>query len=198
MPSPKFEGPRGARLFRSSLESPDMRDFIKRLEESMESTIELVLNVVLQDMLTFLKGYTNVIRPPDYRVSYYGGDPKAWRPAHPGGWADISRNLVTHYKGEVYKTAKGNWSMLLWNDAVTEKGENLAMMVEAHAGFFVLTGLFQPGGVVEWTLARAIRRLAPGWQLKGFHEGPLYDEQGNQLDIPSGQAIVTPVAGVAP
>jgi len=159
MPSPRFAGPPGMRLFRSQLESPDLRQFIKNIEQSTDQTVQDILEFVRVDMLRYLKDYTDVMRPPDFRVSYYGGDPKAPRPAHPGGWANISKELMKGYKAEVTRNAVGNHVLTIRNDSPA------AVFVEAKEGFFVVTGIMEPGGPVDWSLRRAIKRLAPGWKV---------------------------------
>ena len=191
MPSPKFVGPRNLKFFRSALESPDMRQFIKDIEASTDEKVGIIMEQVGIEMILFLKSYTTRMQPPDYRVTYYGGDKTAPRPAHPGNWADISGQLRVHYRHKVEKLATGNWSLAIWNDATAEDGHNLAAYVESREGYFVVTGIMEPGGVVMWTLQRAIKRICPDWNVHLPVGEVLTDRDGNPIDVPMSGLLAT-------
>lgn len=149
--------------FESQVKSPDLQHFLKNIEADTNEKVGMILEFVRKDLLIYLKGYTTRMAPPDYRVSYYGKDPKAPRPTHPGGWADISGGLKKGYKAEVRTVADGGHQLVVWNDAVTEKGNNQAQYIEAMTGMFVVSGIMDPDGPVAYQVRQAIKKLAPGW-----------------------------------
>jgi hypothetical protein len=119
-----------------------------------------VLETARRDLIVFLRSYTNVLRPPDFRVSYYFGlveglpAAKAPRRAHPGGWADISHELKKGYKSEIIQHGPADYELSLENTAPH------AAFVEAKAGFWVVSGVFTPGGKVERSITWAFNFLS--------------------------------------
>lgn len=176
------------RLFESEVSIPEFLDAFAYLEGEADELAYTLLMFVGQEVIRFLKDYTIGTRPPDYRVGYHGAgarqttteryifggsgrterarvwapaspEQKAPRPAHPGGWADISKDLMRHYGYNVEKV-DGSWELSIINDS------DHAAYVEAMNGFFVVTGVLKTGGPVEKALRQAIQRIAPDWVLE--------------------------------
>jgi len=151
---------RNLRLFKSGLiESPDMRRAFREIEMTDHELIGEVLAEFKRDLLRFLKGYTNRTRPGDYRAQFthkmfegkrapdrdrveWSVFAKWWnspRPAHPGGWADITHELMNSYKIDIETTGSGDFTITVRNESEHAK------FVEAMAGFWVVNGIFDPG-----------------------------------------------------
>lgn len=80
------------------------------------------------------------------------------RLAHPGHWADRSTQLVNSYSHEVVDDANGV-TLILRNTAA------YAFWVEAMDGFFVLSGVLDPGGPAEVAFRAIATRLFPDWKI---------------------------------
>lgn len=88
-----------------------------------------------------------------HRVSVEGS-----RRAHPGHWADRSGQLALSYASEVVEDGD---SIIL----VLSNSAEYAVYVEAHDGFFVLSGVLEDGGPVEQAFRAVAARLAPDWEI---------------------------------
>jgi hypothetical protein len=138
-----------------SIRKPDWQAAIKGLAVTQRERARLVLESVNVEIVAWLKSHTDKRRPP---VRYRG----AWtgeRPAHPGGWADISTLLVNSYSGKVTEVPNGA-RLTLANTA------EYAVYLEARDGFFVLSGVLEPGGEFERAMIEIIRAVAPGWKYR--------------------------------
>lgn len=174
MASPRLPGPRSMRLFKSSFDqNPDMRSPWRDVEMDTGELIREVLAEVRRNMIQFLRGYTNVARPGDYRAQFgplFAGRPAPdrnkvewsafanwWnkpRAAHPGGWADITTDLMAKYKSEVIQNGPADFVLTLDNTS------EHAPYVEAMAGFFVVEGVFEPGGYVQRSIEKAFNYMS--------------------------------------
>lgn len=188
--------PKAMRLFEGSVESPDLRDLIANLEANTTDTVHAVLEFVRKDVLYFLKSYTDVQRPPRYqrkfvlkeglyRVKVPNSDRTGWRPAHPGGWADISGDLKKRYYTDL-QLVNGAWRL-----AVGNRSEHAAY-VEAMDGFFVVSGVLEPGGPVARSIRRALTALGVSWRIVPGGRS-MADSTGSEASLG-----VTPQSGVAP
>lgn len=191
MATPRLPGPRNTRLFRTSFEaSPDMRHMVRDIQMDTDELIGVVFEEVRRDLLRFVKGYTNVSRPGDYRAQFgplfrgkKGPDRnkvewkdfvnwwKIPRPAHPGGWADITEELKNSYVATVTRLGPADYVLSLDNTAPHAK------FVEAKDGFFVVEGVFTPGGYVEHSIRKTFDFLS-----KRFTKGP---RGGRRLSTPT-------------
>jgi hypothetical protein len=103
------------------------------------------LNEIGKRVMQHLQSYTNERRPPVKR----GGLP---REAHPGHWADVTRDLVSKYGWTVAEN-----TLVLFNES------DHAVYLEERDGFFVLRGILEPGGVFERILVEVIQEFYPDW-----------------------------------
>lgn len=171
--------PRVMRLFEAQTDNPDLQEMIKSMELQTTDEIRAVLEFVRKDVLYFLKGYTNIERPPRYqrkftydqnlrRIQVPKSDRSGWRPAHPGGWADVSEDLKKKYKTNLEFT-ENSWKLTISNDS------DHAAYVEAMDGFFVVHGVLEPNGPVAKSIRRALTALGVKWVLRagdfGMGEG---------------------------
>lgn len=164
--------PRGMRLFQASTESPDLTDMMKTIEGTSTDRIRDILEFVRKDVLYYLKSYTDVSRPPRYqrkfildenqrRVKLSSADKTGWRPAHPGGWADVTDDLRKKYYTTV-EWVDGGWRLTVGNSS------EHAAYVEAMDGLFVVHGVMEPGGPVAKSIKKAIAVLGlKGWKVTG-------------------------------
>jgi hypothetical protein len=111
-----------------------------------------LLEVIGQRTVAYLRSFTGNLRPPILQ-----GGPM--RPAHPGGWADVTGELARSYAYRVVDGPTGA-SLELTNDS------GHAIYLETHEGFFVLSGVTQPGGPVEQAILRVVKELAPEWEVR--------------------------------
>jgi hypothetical protein len=110
--------------------------------------LELALDLVGHEVVTYLKSYTAELRPP---ASGQGSS----RAAHPGHWADITGDLRNKYGYKVERTSSGVGL------AIFNKSDH-AVYVEAMDGYFVITGVNEE---IMRRLRVVIPRIAPGWKL---------------------------------
>ena len=141
----------------------------KRIYQSLDKKVFIVLSTVRDEILEYLQSYIGELRPPERKVKHFGGNPEAPRPAHPGHWADISKNLKEGYRAEVERDANGQWQLKIWNEAKDPKGNDIAPFVEARAGYFVVSGIMDPDGPVRHAIFEAFRRFTgdPTFRLDG-------------------------------
>lgn len=134
-----------------SVRKPDWQKAIQGLAVETEQKIRLVMEAVAVETIAYLKSHTAERRPPARR-----GGPL--RPAHPGHWADVTGQLVNSYAWEV-NPIDGGTRLVLRNDA------EYAVYLEARDGFFVLSGVTDPGGPVEEALVEVCAKIAPEFRV---------------------------------
>lgn len=134
-----------------------------------------ILDMVGLQTVAYLRSLTSKMQPPVGNKTYrtksgkrkkYGekGARKfkagfgAPRPAHPGGWADITGDLARAYAYKV-EVATDGATLTLSNSM------SYAAALEAKDGYFVLSGVADPGGPVEQEIRRLIGKLAPEWEI---------------------------------
>lgn len=193
-----LKSPKNMRLFEATVDNPDVVEMIASIEANSTDTIRAVLEFVRKDVLYFLKSYTNVERPPtgyqrkftldkeSRRIKVPKSDRTGWRPAHPGGWADISEDLKKKYFTDV-QFVEGAWRLTIGNKS------DHAVFVEARDGFFVVHGVLEPGGPVARSILRAIKALGLNWKVVGSSSG--IDVSG---PIQSSSLSFGPAKGTAP
>jgi hypothetical protein len=118
---------------------------------SQRQAMENVMHMVGEETIAYLRSYTSQ-RVPPVRAG------EAWRRAHPGGWSDVTSNLVNAY-GFTVEAQPGQVRLTFYNTM------EYAAMVEARDGFFVLQGITDPGGPVDKALREALRAIVPGAEL---------------------------------
>lgn len=132
-------------MIRFDVLEPEFADAIDKLEASAQDVIKGVLEMVGIQTIAYLRSLTDEMQPPIYKA-------EGERPAHPGGWADISGDLARGYGWEVYGTPSGA-VLRLYNMM------DYAAALEAKEGYFVLSGVTDPGGPVEQALREVGARL---------------------------------------
>jgi hypothetical protein len=122
------------------------------VEKDVESKLGEVADFVGKYAVEWLRGYTGQLRPPRRE-----GEPL--RPARRGGWADENGFLVSEYRYEV-SHARGQVTLTLFNDA------DFAAELELMEGYFVLSGVTDPGGPIEDALRAALAAIAPEYEIR--------------------------------
>src|SRR4051812_20452932 len=163
---------RNMRFFESEVTIPDFLDAWKSEEMDVDEKALLLLTFVGEEVIAFLRSYTGnkiaehkslVPRHPDQQEGFARPEPYlGTRLTHPGGWADVSGDLMRKYKFRVDNDGNG------WRLAIINNSEH-AVFVEAMAGLFVVHGVLDPSGPVERALKKAMKQLTPGWQLRTFN-----------------------------
>jgi hypothetical protein len=138
-------------MLQFSVRKPDVQKAVADLKVSIEEKARLVLEAVGVEVIAYLKSITDERRPPAR-----GG--LAERFAHPGHWADVTGILANSYGWEIVKIP-GGWRLVLYNTA------EYAIHLEHKEGFFVLSGVADPGGPVEEAVAEVVPRVAPGMRV---------------------------------
>jgi hypothetical protein len=152
----------------------DADDVFNNIAQTLEDVAEAVGALTI----AYLRSLTNEMRPPigaqrrmgllglgrgqqgpREAIEYMSRGKGGPRPAHPGHWADVTGQLALSYSYEVRRTF-GGIELVLKNNA------EYAMALEAHDGYFVLTGVTEPGGPAEQALRRAVAEIAPGWEFR--------------------------------
>lgn len=125
------------------------------LERQLLAAEEIAVNILTQvgiETVAYLRSLTDEMNPP--WPSRKGPE----RPAHPGHWSDRTGQLAAGYDAAVEKIP-GGARLTLSNFA------EYAVYLEARNGYFVLSGVTDPGGPVEEQLRRAVAAIAPGWTV---------------------------------
>jgi hypothetical protein len=122
------------------------------LEMDANEKIRNLLELVGAEVIAYLRSLTGETRPP----ARSGG---VDRKAHPGGWADVTGMLANSYGFDVSRAGDG-WVLRLFNTA------EYAAELEARDGYFVLSGVTDPGGPIEQSLRRVVPQVAPGWVVR--------------------------------
>ena len=115
-------------MLRLSIVEEDWLDQFEALQMDVRRKANLALQTIGIETVAYLRSLTTKLQPPAKK----GEGP---RPAHPGGWADISTTLVNSYGYEVYGT-----SLLLYNTA------EYAVWLEDRHGYYVISGVIGAGG----------------------------------------------------
>lgn len=131
-----------------------MAETIKGIEASTRDKVRLLLIEVGDLTVRYLQSYlTTSGGPPDYKSPP--------RPPHPGHWRDISTTLRDSYYSRVQM--RGGWPVLEIGNTAP-----YAAALEARIGYFVLTGVTDPGGPVERAMRQAVRVVAPDWIIRSY------------------------------
>jgi hypothetical protein len=144
-------------MLQLSVRQPDWQKAIQDLAVAEREKIRLVLESVGAETIAHLKSITDERRPPARGTL---GE----RFAHPGHWADVTGVLANSYGWEIQPTENG-WRLILSNTA------EYAIHLEARHGFFVLTGVADPGGPVEEALKDVASKIAPSWSVSALPRG---------------------------
>lgn len=102
-------------------------------------------HVVGNETIAYLRSLTDKMRPP----ARNGEGP---RRAHPGGWADVRGTLAASYSYKVEPTDFGA-RLTLINTA------EYATYLELMDGYYVLSGVGEPGGPIEMILRQNAEKL---------------------------------------
>lgn len=130
----------------------DFAPMLKAVQADTDTKIRLLLEAVGVETIALLRSVTNERRPPVRRG-------EGERSAHPGHWADITGALANAYAFSVERDPQGGWVLILTNSMA------YAAYLEARDGFFVLSGVLEPGGPVDRALRAALAQVAPGWTV---------------------------------
>jgi hypothetical protein len=122
------------------------------LQEADRVRMRRLLAIVGQQVVDYLQSLTEEMRPP-VRA---GG---AQRAAHPGHWADVTGELARNYRWHIEDTTTGV-RLVLSNETP------YAVFLEAHDGFFVLSGVADEGGPVQKAMREVMPQVAPGWEVR--------------------------------
>lgn len=139
-------------MLRLTVRQPNVAAQVAALRVSIQERVALVFEAVGAETIAYLRSLTDEMRPPIRR----GGTP---RRAHPGHWADVTSQLANSYGYEVEVLGDGGVRLVLRN------GAEYAGHLEARDGFWVLSGVADPGGPVEEALQAVLPVIAPGMRL---------------------------------
>lgn len=158
------------KLFDATVGDQDVLDLIQNISDNTTDQVYTILMFVRSDILTFLRSYTNVMNPPRYqrkfvlkdsvRLRVAANDLTGYRPAHPGGWSDVTYDLRDRYYARVEWAGDG-WQLIIGNRSAH------AVYVEARDGLFVVEGVLGPRGPVSQSIAKALKALGLDWKIVG-------------------------------
>lgn len=140
-----------------SVDQPDWAEAIAAIEADDATKLRHVVDAIGPEVIAYLRSLTSEMRPPA-RVpgtSVVTGP----RRAHPGHWADVTSVLAASYDFDVAGTPR-SVTLTLRNTA------EYAIHLENRFGYWVLSGVADPGGPVEQSLRRAVARFAPEWEVR--------------------------------
>ena len=145
-------------MIRYSVDQPDWSAQIERLALDAHAKMYLVAEAIGVETIAYLRSLTSEMRPPA-RVP---GTKTVTgvRRAHPGHWADVTGQLAASYDHEVQRIGRSEVVLSLMNHA------EYAAHLERRDGYYVLSGVTDPGGPVEQALIRAVQKHAPGWEVR--------------------------------
>jgi hypothetical protein len=132
--------------------APELEPVIVSIKRQVMVDTKRVLEAVGEEVVQYLRSMTSEVRPPA-RV----GGPE--RLAHPGHWADDSGDLARGYSWQVV-TAGFRMQLIFRN------GVKYAAYLELMEGFFVLTGIEEPGGPIDQAFTKVLPVVAPTLQWK--------------------------------
>lgn len=162
--------------FTLTIEQDDWLREMAAVEMRLALKLAHVLEQVGWETIAYLRSIGHGLRPPARP-----GEPP--RSAHPGQWADITSNLANAYRFELY----AGGARIRWTDAGAElrvqgsfteridfplelrliNGMEYAAELEARDGYWVLSGVADPGGPLESALRTVLARLAPDMEVRG-------------------------------
>lgn len=167
-----FYGP-----FETKLDTIDLGDMVGDIQRTMLDWQNIILSQVGKDVVRYLRSYTSRKNPPRYpRRKYTYVDSvrtkltkkqqkelQPDRPAHPGGWSDVTGpmekdSLAASYYWRV-GAVPGGIKLTIGNSSTH------AAYVEAKDGYFVVTGIFAPNGPVMKAIRKYMKQYAPGTQV---------------------------------
>lgn len=130
-------------MIKFSFSEPNISEGLNEIEEDALERGRLLLEMAGAETVAYLRSLTDRMQPPVRKA-------EGPRPAHPGNWADITGDLA---RGYGYTVDKGvdHVDLTLWNR------EDYAAALEAKDGYYVLSGVAEPGGPLD----AAIREAAP-------------------------------------
>ncbi len=127
---------------------------LRDVERDVTLKIRQLMEYIGTETVAYLRSYTALMAPP-----IRPGDPERRR--HPGYWSDRSGALAGAYDHEVSQSARG-WTLTLTNSM------EYAATLEARDGYYVLSGVADPGGPVEQAMRRAVAIIAPDWTVRSY------------------------------
>lgn len=154
----------------------DLKALIPNIRRKVLAQAHVILDQAGAELMQYLTSYTSEMVPGREK----GASP---RPAHPGGWGDVSGDLMQEYFYEVEDMGAGP------RLKVGNHSEH-AVYVEARDGFLVVSGLFEPGGPLEDAVRHAVAAVNAEWKIK---KGSV----GSPLDINKDARQWTPGLGSA-
>lgn len=129
-----------------------LKRFKARLQHRTADQAKLVLEAAAHTILDFVKSFTGQAAPLDKKHPFPRG-------AHPGGWGDISNDLVDKYFATVTLNPDGNWQLNVGNTS------DHAVFVEAKDGLLVVRGLTEKGGPVAKAIYQANKQLGDRFKV---------------------------------
>lgn len=190
-----------------SVERKDFLEELAQTEIANGHTFLYILESVGWDTISHLRSHVGGTRPPigartvkgasgEYTYVPPRGRAEGPRPAHPGGWADVTTNLANAYRFEIWaNNRRVRWveqplglvpegspfsygvEPMVVSGSIPAKPKppfelvflndmEYAAYLEAMDGFFVLSGVTEPGGPIDRALRAAISAV-PGFELEG-------------------------------
>jgi hypothetical protein len=131
-------------------------ELIAAVEVDALDRLDLAFQQLGQEVVDFLRSHVEGLTNPPYKA---GEGP---REVHPGEWSDRSGILAASYSYEVRRDERGV-TLIFRNTA------EYAFWVEAMEGYFVLSGITEPGGPVEEAFRRIAAALFPDWTVTLGH-----------------------------
>lgn len=132
-------------MIKASIKKPNYRKAVESTVFVTKQKAIYAAHVVGNETVAFLRSLTDNMRPPA-RAG------EGMRRAHPGGWADVRGTLAGSYSYKVDPTQFGA-KLTLINTA------GYAVYLELMDGFYVLSGVGDPGGPVEKILKENAERI---------------------------------------
>ena len=132
-------------MIKATIKTPNYRKAVEPTVFVTKQKAVYAAHVVGRETISFLRSLTNEMRPPA-RAG------EGMRRAHPGGWADVRSTLSLSYDYKVEPTEFGA-KLTLINTA------GYAVYLELMDGFYVLSGVGEPGGPVDTILREKAESL---------------------------------------
>ena len=129
-----------------------LTETLREIEVDAETKIRKVMHLIGIRTIEYLRDLIDETQPP-----IRPGEPA--RQARRGHWADNTGNLARAYDYEVSELA-GAITLTLSNHM------EYAAALDTKEGYFVLRGVTDKGGPVEQMLIRAVREIAPDWEVR--------------------------------
>ncbi len=131
-------------------------DAFAAFQRDVRAVLPHILDKIGIETIAFLRSHTSETRPPARKP---GGKMTGTRPAHPGGWADVTGDLARAYSYDVSTNSDG--VVLTLRNTM-----EYAIYLEARDGYFVLSGVTEAGGPVVRALRDVVHEIAPGWEVR--------------------------------